>query len=68
MGGRLVFAPGATGAKTRREPMVTKYGATIRVFNRAGIPTRREISVCRAYDLDQARRDWDRLPEIHSGL
>ena len=36
IGGRLVFAPGAPGAKTSREPMLTKYGATRRLFNRAG--------------------------------
>ena len=30
IGGRLVFAPGATGAKTRREQIVTKHGATRR--------------------------------------
>ena len=35
IGGRLVFAPGATGAKTRREPILTKYGATRQLFNRA---------------------------------
>ena len=56
IGGRLVFEPGGTGSKTRREPILTKYGATRRLFNRAASSPKRLIlrlpkSVCCGVDF-----------------